>query len=123
MEKKELTCIGCPLGCQISVVIEQGNVVEIKGNSCKIGENYARQEVTAPVRIVTSTVKVENGALPVVPVKTKSDIPKEKVFDVIKELKGIRLQAPLAIGQTVLADVCGTGVDVVATRDVAQSGR
>lgn len=123
MEKKELTCIGCPLGCQISVVIEQGNVVEIKGNSCKIGENYARQEVAAPVRIVTSTVKVENGVLPVVPVKTKSDIPKEKVFDVIKELKGIRLQAPVAIGQTVLADVCGTGVDVVATRDVAQSGR
>lgn len=123
MEKKELTCIGCPLGCQISVVIEQGNVVEIKGNTCKIGENYARQEVTAPVRIVTSTVKVENGVLPVVPVKTKSDIPKEKVFDVIKELKGIRLQAPVAIGQTVLADVCGTGVDVVATRDVAQSGR
>lgn len=123
MEKKELTCIGCPLGCQISVVIEHGNVVEIKGNTCKIGENYARQEVTAPVRIVTSTVRVEAGALPVVPVKTKSDIPKGKVFDVIKELKGILLQAPVAIGQTVLADVCGTGVDVVATRDVAQSGR
>lgn len=123
MDKKELTCIGCPIGCQIIVSIEQGNVVEIKGNTCKIGENYARQEVTAPVRIVTSTVRVENGTLPVVPVKTKSDIPKDRVFDVIKELKGVTLQAPVAIGQTVAADICGTGVDVIATRDIGQIGR
>lgn len=119
MEKRELTCIGCPMGCQISVTTEQGKILKVEGNTCKIGDTYARQEVTTPARIVTSTVKVMGGVLPVVSVKTRTDVPKDKVFEVIEALRDISLQAPVEIGQIVLKDVCATGVDVVATKGVA----
>ena len=80
MEKRELICIGCPLGCMITVEMENGEVVSLKGNTCKRGDAYARKEVTNPTRIVTSSVCVENGEIPMVSVKTKSDIPKGKIY-------------------------------------------
>lgn len=119
MEQRELTCIGCPMGCQIMVEIENGEVITVRGNTCKIGDTYARKEVTAPSRIVTSTVQVEQGALAVASVKTKGDVPREKVFEVAKALQSVVLKAPVTIGQVVLADVCQTGVDVIATKNVA----
>ena len=118
MEQKNLTCIGCPLGCQITVEQENGDVISVTGNTCKRGDDYARKEVTYPTRIVTSTVKVRGGNAPTVSVKTKSDIPKNKIFDCVKALKEVVAQAPVSIGDVVLADVAGTGVDVVATKDV-----
>ena len=80
MERKELTCIGCPLGCQITVTMENGEIREVKGNTCNRGDVYARKEVTNPTRIVTSTVKVAGGTAPTVSCKTKEDIPKGKIF-------------------------------------------
>lgn len=118
MEQKNLTCIGCPLGCQITVVLENGEVISVRGNTCKRGDDYARKEVTSPTRIVTSTVKVEGGNAPTVSVKTKSDIPKDKIFDCAKALKEVVVQAPISISDVVLSDVAGTGVDVVATKSV-----
>lgn len=120
MEQKELTCIGCPMGCRITVSTENGEVLKVSGNTCKIGDNYARQEVTAPARIVTTTVKVENGVLAVVSVKTKVEIPKEKVYEAVHALKNIVLQAPVVMGQVVLPDVCNTGVDIIATKETAR---
>lgn len=118
MEKRELTCIGCPLGCAVTVTLEDGQVVSVTGNTCKRGEDYARKEVTHPTRIVTSTVRVSGGSAPMVSVKTQSDIPKSKIFDCVKALKGVTVAAPVHIGDVVAANVAGTGVDVVATKEV-----
>lgn len=121
MEKRELTCIGCPLGCALTVEMNGGEVVSVTGNTCKRGDDYARKEVTNPTRIVTSSVKVEDGSLAAVSVKTKEDIPKGKIFDCVKALKDVCVKAPVAIGDVVLADVAGTGIDVIATKNVSQN--
>ena len=118
MEEKNLICIGCPMGCPLTVKMEHGEVVSVTGNTCKRGDIYARKEVTNPTRIVTSTVRVTGGSEAMVSVKTKEDIPKDKIFACVKALKGITVKAPVHIGDVILKDVAGTGVDIVATKDV-----
>lgn len=118
MEKRELTCIGCPLGCPITVNMNGKEVITVEGNTCKRGAEYARKEVTNPTRIVTSTVVVIGGKDVTVPVKTRSDIPKDKIFECVRALKGISVLAPVHIGDVILGDVAGTGVDMVATGNV-----
>lgn len=118
MEIKKLTCINCPVGCSLKVEMDRENVICVSGNTCRRGEIYARKEVTNPTRIVTSTVKVVNGTSGTVSVKTKEDIPKEKIFVCVQALKGIEVQAPVHIGDVILENVAGTGVDIVATRNV-----
>lgn len=120
MNTIELTCIGCPLGCPLTVTMEANEVVEVKGNTCPKGAIYAKKEVTNPTRIVTSTVRVAGGISPMVNVKTASDIPKGKIFDCVEALKNIVLVAPVKIGDVVLANVAGTGVNVVAARNVSE---
>lgn len=78
------------------------------------GDIYARKEVTNPTRIVTTTVRVSGGAAPMINVKTQSDIPKDKIFECVAALKGVTIQAPVAIGDVVLENVAGTGVNIVA---------
>ena len=95
MERRELICIGCPLGCSLTVSMEGAEVVSVTGNTCKRGDVYARKEVTNPTRIVTSTVKVSNGTADMVSVKTKEDVPKEKIFDCMRALKDVTVQAPV----------------------------
>ena len=114
METRELTCIGCPLGCALTVTMNGKEVVEVKGNTCKKGDIYARKEVTNPTRNVTTTVRVSGGAAPMINVKTQSDIPKDKIFECVAALKGVTIQAPVAIGDVVLENVAGTGVNIVA---------
>lgn len=118
MEKRELTCIGCPLGCQITVELENSEVKSITGNTCEKGRIYAEKEVTNPTRIVTSTVKVQGGSKDFTSVKTKSDIPKSKIFDVMKDINKAVAKAPVAIGDVIIENVAGTGVEVVATKAV-----
>ena len=120
MEKKEMVCICCPLGCALAVTEENGEL-KVTGNTCNRGAEYGKKEATNPTRIVTTTVRVKNGILPVVSVKTKEDIPKGKIFDCVKALKDVSVKAPVAIGDVVLADVAGTGVDVIATKNVSQN--
>ena len=121
MTKREITCIGCPMGCEIEVTLsDDGRITSVKGNTCRRGEIYARKEIEAPRRIVTSTVKVtgsEEGAS-CVSCKTEFDIPKEKIFDVISELKGTCVDCPVNIGDIVLSNAAGTGVNVIATSNV-----
>ena len=118
MENRDLICIGCPMGCMITVSMENGEVVSVTGNTCKRGDTYARKEVTNPTRIVTSSVRVTGGVLPVVSVKTKEDIPKEKIADCMKALKEVTVKAPVHIGDVLLSDVAGTGVDIIATKEI-----
>ena len=120
MDKKEFVCIGCPLGCNITVETDGTEIKSITGNTCPRGADYVTKELTDPRRIVTSLVRVAGGGLPVVSVKTASDIPKDKIGECIRALKNIELQAPVRMGDVVAKNVCGTGIDVVATRTVEE---
>ena len=88
MEERKLTCIGCPMGCPLTVVMNGKEVVGVTGNTCKRGSDYAAKEVTHPTRIVTSTVCVRGGSIPMVSVKIAQDIPKEKIFEIMKYING-----------------------------------
>ena len=118
MEEKRLICIGGPMGCPLIVTMDGGEVVSVKGNTCKRGGIYGRKEMTNPTRIVTSTVRISGGSIPALSVKTKEDIPKEKIFECVKALKVVEVTAPVHIGDIILKNVAGTGVDVVATKNV-----
>lgn len=121
MEVKNLTCINCPMGCALTVEMNGNEVINVTGNTCNRGDAYARKELTDPTRIVTSTVKVVGGKSDMVSVKTREDIPKGKIFECVKELKDVQIQAPVHIGDIVVANIADTGIDVVATRNVAKS--
>ena len=117
MEVRNLICINCPMGCPLTVEMKDGQVASVSGNTCKRGEIYARKEVTNPTRIVTTTVKVKDGKTDRVSVKTKENIPKEKIFDCIRALKGVEITAPVHIGDVILKNVADTGVDIVVTKN------
>ena len=114
MKTTELTCIGCPMGCALTVVTEDGKVISVTGNTCPRGDAYARKEVTNPTRIVTTTVHVTGGAVPVINVKTEHDIPKDRIFDCIRAPRGVTVEAPVHIGDVILENAAGTGVSIVA---------
>ena len=113
---KELICIVCPQGCHLKVDEENGFAVT--GNTCPRGAEYGKMELTHPTRMVTSTVRCQGGLYPRCPVKTDQAVPKESVFDVMAALEGITLTAPVRVGQVVMENVCGTGTNIVATRDM-----
>lgn len=118
MKAIELICIGCPMGCNLEVEMEENEVTKVTGNLCPRGKTYAEKECTNPTRIVTSSVLVEGGEFAVVSVKTESDIPKDKIFECVKALKGITLKAPVNIGDIVLENFEGTGVNIIATKKI-----
>ncbi len=118
IEEKHLTCINCPLGCQLTVSLEDGRVTSVSGNTCPRGDDYGRKEVTHPTRIVCSSVRVTGGDMDMVSVKTANDVPKEKIFDICQAMREIQVTAPVHIGDVILPDVCGTGVNLVATREI-----
>ncbi len=117
METRNFICINCPLGCPLTVTLDGEKIVSVSGNTCKRGEAYAIKEITAPARTVTSTVRVIGGERPVVAVRTKTDIPKDKIFDCMAAIDAVEVYAPIRMGDVILGNVCGTGVDVVATAD------
>ena len=113
--KKELICISCPLGCHLTVDADNKTVT---GNTCKRGEVYGLNEVINPVRVITSTVKIEGARLPVLPVKTNGAIPKSLNFEDIKVINDVICKAPIKVGDIIIKDILGTGVDVVASRSL-----
>lgn len=115
---KELTCINCPMGCTLKVEIPENGETKVSGYTCNRGLDYGLKEVTNPRRTVTSTVRVKDGVLPVVPVKTGTDIPKDLIFRCIEELSAVTVSAPVKIGDIIVENILGTGSDIVATRNV-----
>ncbi len=113
---KEVICICCPKGCHLKV--DEANNYSVTGNACPNGAAYGKEELTHPTRILTSTVRAEGGLYPRCTVKTAAPVPKDKLFDVMAALDSVLVTAPVRIGDVVLHDVCGTGVDVVATRNL-----
>lgn len=120
METRNLTCIGCPMGCQLTVKFTPGDreSVEVTGNTCPRGKAYAIDEVTNPTRIVTGTVCASNREGQVISVKTAAPVPKSKVMEVARELMKLKVTAPRHIGECVCPDIAGTGVSVVVTRNI-----
>lgn len=117
-ETRNLTCINCPIGCSIKVELEDGKIVSVSGNSCVRGEVYAKSEVIAPVRVVTSSVVVNGGERAVVSVKTKEPIAKDKIFDCVDAMKDIIIDAPVSIGDIIIDNIANTGTPLVATANV-----
>ena len=113
---KELICIVCPKGCHLQV--DEDRDYAVSGNSCPRGAEYGKMELTHPTRVVTSTVRCTGGSRPRCPVKTSGPVPKDKIFAVMAALDGVELAAPIRIGQVVIPNVCGTGVDIVAAKNI-----
>ncbi|MDD3428674.1 MAG: DUF1667 domain-containing protein [Oscillospiraceae bacterium] len=118
---KELTCILCPNGCDLKITCEGRSVENVAGNRCARGEDYAVQELLSPQRNIATSVLVKNGTLPLASVRLTGTIPKDSIFDAVKAIQAVTLTAPVAIGQIVLANVLGLGVDAIATRVVDAS--
>lgn len=111
---KELICITCPRGCHLKIDDE----LNVTGNSCPRGQAYAKSEVTHPVRMITSTMKVDNGSVDRVSVKTESAVDKNLIFDIMKEMNQITLHAPIHRKDIAIENVCDTHVNVIVTKDV-----
>ncbi len=116
--KKQYTCIVCPNGCDIEAEIENGKVLSVTGNICPRGEEYVRQELTAPRRTIASSVLVKGGELPLTSVRLTSAIPKDMIFPVMEEIRKVVLTAPVKAGTIVLHQVCGLDSDVMVTKNV-----
>ncbi len=119
---QSVLCIGCPTGCDGEVVIEDGVVVEMHGYTCKRGRAYVAEEVISPKRMVTTTVRVKDGALALLPVVSDRPVPKELIFACVARLRKVTVTAPVKADSVVLADVLGLGVNFVAARDCPRFG-
>ncbi len=115
---KKMTCTKCPRGCQLLVDIDSGRVVGVTGNRCSKGEEYARLEVEHPMRILTSSVLTDGLEMKMAPIKTSGPVPKEKLMSVMGEVLSARVRRPMNVGDIVIPDVLGLGVDIVVTRSV-----
>jgi CxxC motif-containing protein len=115
---KKFLCVSCPVGCLLKVTVRGKEVLSVEDNGCPLGVKYARNEVANPVRTFTSTVRVNGGSLPVCPVRSRTPLPLSKVFSVTREVAKVTVPAPISIGQVLIEDVCGTGVDIIASRSL-----
>ena len=118
--KKEMICIGCPMGCYLTVDYVGTKIDNVSGNRCKVGLEYAEKEVSNPQRTLTTTVKVKNGHLPLVSVRTNKPIPKSRIFDAMNLLAKIEVEAPIKIGEPIIQNILDTGVNIIATKNISK---
>ena len=119
-------CIACPVGCEIEARINESGegpvILEIAGANCIRGRTYVETELKNPMRIVTSSVRVTGGNMPITSVRLTAPVPRNRMMDVIEELRKVRLTAPVSIGQIVIQNILGLGSDVIVTKPVDISG-
>lgn len=113
IEKRQITCIRCPIGCQLTVEITDGAVTKVEGNQCNRGVEYAKSECIHPVRTLTTTVRVLN--CDPLPVRSAEPLPKNMIFACMDAMRTVTVTAPVVAGTVIVADICGTGVDIIAT--------
>jgi len=118
MEENKIICISCPIGCRMIIQSKDGKIASVTGNACLKGIKYAGEEFINPLRILPTTVKVIGGELPLVSVKTEKAIPKRLLLEAMAEIAEIEVTAPVKIGQVIKDNLVGTGVSLVATRNV-----
>ena len=114
---KNITCTVCPMGCSL-VVSKIDGEYKVKGNTCKRGAKYGVEEVTNPRRVITTTVKLSGSYLNLLPVKTNDSVPKELMFDIMKVLDKVSVCAPVNVGDIIVKDILGTGVDIVSSKTI-----
>lgn len=117
---KQLTCIVCPIGCRIIAEIRDGEY-EFSGNRCARGAEFAKTELTAPKRSLTTTVRTTFRNMPVMPVRTNGEIPKEMIPNIMYELGKVLVSERIGIGDIVVKDILGSGCDIIATSDMLKS--
>jgi len=115
-EARELICILCPVSCTLKVTVDPSGEIHVEGNECQRGVEYAKQEVTNPIRPVMSVVKVRNGDMPTVSVITSKSVPKKCIPEIMRATANIEVETPIEVGQIIVKDICG--VDLIATRRV-----
>lgn len=115
-----MICIVCPVSCHLEISMEDDTILEVTGNACPRGDTYARKELTNPTRMLTSTVKIEGAMYDRLPVITSTDIPKGKMFDIMTEIAKVSVVAPVVNKQVLIENVCGLGVDIIASRSMAK---
>lgn len=118
MKKEEMVCIMCPLGCRLVVTLEDNGELLVSGNKCPRGIEYGRQEMTEPLRILTSSVLVKNGDVPLVSVKTNKPVPRKLLNEIMDILRKTTVEAPVKSGDVLIGNILDTGADVIATRNV-----
>lgn len=114
MREQDIICTTCPVGCSIHVVGDGDVIQSITGNTCKLGEAYARNEFVCPMRTLTTTVYLSNGAEPLLPVRSAGAVPKAKMFECMKIIRSAVFEAPIAEHQVLIENIAGTGVDIIA---------
>lgn len=122
VETKQINCINCPLGCLLTIEMTDGKVTSVTGNTCPRGEAYGHQEMTNPQRMLTSSVRVENGFLPLLPVVSKGSLPKGKILACAEALRSVVVKAPVKTGDIIVSNILGLGVDIIASRDMEKVG-
>ena len=118
--KKEMICIGCPMGCYLTVDYVGKTIQSITGNRCKVGLEYAEKECFNPERTLTTTVNVKGGHLPLVSVRTSKPIPKNRIFEAMALLAKVEIEAPVKIGEEIIQNLFDTTVSVVATKNIVK---
>lgn len=118
-DKKNLVCIGCPMGCRLSVTKTENGGWLVEGNQCNRGEAYAVKELTNPTRVLTTTVKMNNGFIRRLPVRTSDAIPKNMLYDAMEIINNIEVEAPVKMGDIIIKNILNTNINVVASRTVS----
>lgn len=118
MTEKELICVCCPMGCRLTVRMEDGHVLSVSGNSCPRGRAYGEQECIRPMRILTTTVRIHGGIHRVLPVMTEGEIPLDQMRRAMDEVRTLSAEAPVHAGQVIAENIAGTGVRLVASRSM-----
>ncbi len=118
MKTHTFTCIKCPLSCQIELVEENNEILKVEGHTCNQGEKYVTEEFTNPVRTLTTTVRIQKGVLPVLPVKSENPLPKTLMRKCVEELSTVKVKAPVTCGDIICKNILNTGVDIVASRNL-----
>jgi len=121
MEDNKIICVSCPMGCRMTIQSKDGKIISVTGNTCPKGIKYAEEEFVNPLRILPTIVKVIGGELPLVSVKTEKAIPKKLLLEAMVEIAEIEVNAPVKIGQVIKSDLLGTGVSLVATRNIKRA--
>ena len=115
-EKRHFVCVTCPIGCEIDVVHDGGKIISMEGNKCKKSEEFVKQELIEPMRVLTTTVRIQGARWPVIPVRTDKSVPKRLFPRIMKQLRRVDLQAPVNMLDVVVNDIDGTGANLIATR-------
>ncbi len=119
---EKMICITCPMGCGLTVTHKGATLLSVNGNTCKRGLKFAEAELTDPRRMVATTVRVRGGIHPLVPVYTEEPFPKPRIFELLREIRQVEIEAPVTMNQVVLENALGEGIDVLTSRDMPEAG-